>query len=220
MFRYLIFEIEQKVYKKEDVNKKGPIAVWKEANRKDKFLLVLLYLLSTALFVSSFFNRILSLGIFVVEILVVIYIKSYVEKREKNMANELRERYEKEELKRLKKLLKQPEWKLWNKKGVQWIIQQCDMRIQEKGFIDNMKPFVWITFSAVVMPLVLLFLEKIVEDMEKETLYLFMGIVFIIVFLVISIGFIVYTLILFQKESRQNIYWRVREDIQYLASEL
>lgn len=220
MFRYLIFEIEQKVYKKENVKKKGPIAVWKETNSKDKFLLVLLFLLSTAFFVSSFFNKIISVGIFAVEIFVVIYIKSYVEKSEKNMAKELGERYKKEELKRLKNLLKQPEWKLWNKKGTEWIIQQCDMRIQEKGFIDNIKPFVWITCSAVVMPLVLVFLGKIVEDMEKEILYLFMGIVFIIVFLVISIGFIVYALILFQKESRQNIYWRVREDIQYLASKL
>lgn len=220
MFKYLMIEIQEKVYKENKVNRKSLSAAWKEMNHKEKFLFVLLWLLSVAFIISSFHKGMISLVVFAAEVLVVIYIKSYEEKREKDMVKELRERYEKEELKRLKRLLKQPEWKLWNKKGIQWIIQECDMKIQEKGIIDNIKPFVWITFSAIVMPLVLLFLENLVEDMKKETLYLFMGIVFILVVLAISVGFIVYTFIIIRKDCHQNIYRRVRGDVQYLAAGL
>lgn len=132
------------------------------------------------------------------------------------MVNELRDRYENEVLKSLIRVLERPEWKLWNEKGIQWIIQQCDNKIRGKRFLDSIRPFAGMVFSAVLMPLVLFFLELIAKDQTEETLLLFIGGISIVGIMVISMAWIVYVLLVFQKDSSQNTYRRLREDLWYL----
>ena len=132
----------------------------------------------------------------------------------------LMERYKKYVLKKWKKLLSDERWKLYNINGIQWVINICERKIEQKSEIEKLSDFLKKICKILVILLLTIIFSQIIEGQDM-TVVIKIGSLFIaFVIFLIGIGLVVWPIISMPNEIKKNQYETIRDDMECVLIKL
>lgn len=213
IFKNLVIEAEETIYKKVKVNttvRKGRI-VW-------GFLMIMVAILSYLNYCWKGGEEILILLVICgISTLVYINWEKYQNRKHREI---LTERYKKDVLKKWKQLLSDERWNLYNINGIQWVITVCERKIEQKSEIEKLSDFLKKICKILVIPILTVIFSQIIEGQDM-TVVMKIGALFIaFVIFLIGIGLVVWPIISMPNEITKNQYESIRDDMEYVLVKL